>query len=97
MKTIVTIMLLLIFLSSGTLAFAKPKNKDLKLNRGQVQSSVNKVDKLVDLDLDGDDMSGKGKKNKKGEKGKKGKKGKDLNFEKSVKKESKKALRKMLK
>ncbi len=91
MKTIVTIMLLLIFLSSGTLAFAKPKNKDLKLNRGQVQSSVNKVDKLVDLDLDGDDMSGKGKKNKKG------KKGKDLNFEKSVKKESKKALRKMLK
>ncbi len=91
MKKIFVCLVISAFLGSSTFAFAKPKDKDMKLNRGQVQSSVNKVDKL--LDLDDDDKKGK----KSGKKDKKNKKDKDSQLEKSVKKESRNLLKKSLK
>ncbi len=88
MKIFFTLTLFLVFLSSATFAFAKPGDKVLKLNRGQVQSSVNKAGKVLDLD----DVNEKGNK-----KGKKDTLDKDDKLEKSLKKESRKLLRKAIK
>ena len=88
MKKLFFLLSLCAFLVSSTTTFAKPKNKDLKLNRGQLQSSVNKIEKLTDSD---------GVEDKKGKKGKKDKADKDSKLEKSAKKESRKLLRKALK
>ncbi len=88
MKNLFILATLFAFVASATFSFAKPEDKDLKLNRGQVQSSINKVDKV----LDPDDEDVKGKKP-----GKKDKKDKDSKLDKSVKKESRKLIRKALK
>ncbi len=58
---------LVAFIASTTCAFATPKEKELKLNRGQVQSSSNELEKLTDSS----DEKGKGKSDKKKEKKKK--------------------------
>ncbi len=84
MKKIFMLVTLVAFIASTTCAFAKPKDKKLKLNRGQVQSSSNKLEKLTDSG----DEKGKRKSDKKKEE-----KEKDSKLEKSVKKESKKALK----
>ncbi len=88
MNRVFILLTLFTFLISATVTFAKPKDKELKLNRGQVQSSMNKIEKLTDLD----DEDAKGKKSKK-----KDKKNKDSKLEKSAKKESRKLLRKAIK
>jgi len=88
MKTFFTLTLLIVFLSSATFVFAKPKDKVLKLNRGQIQSSINKAGKVLDLD----DVNEKGNK-----KGKKDTLDKDDKLEQSLKKESGKLLRKAIK
>ncbi len=85
MKKLFVLLALCIFLGSVTTIFAKPKDKDLKLNRGQLQSSTNKVEKLTDIDGVED------------KKGKKDKIDKDSKLEKSVKKGSSKLLRKTFK
>jgi len=68
MKKLFVLVTLFAFVASATFSFAKPKDKNLKLNRCQVQSSINKVDKV--LDLDDEDVKGKKpwKKNKKEQK-----------------------------
>lgn len=88
MKKLFLLATLFAFIASATFSFAKPKDKDLKLNRGQIQSSINKADKVLDLD----DEDAKGKKP-----GKEDKKDKDSKLDKSVKKESRKLIRKALK
>ena len=86
MKKLFIFALLFAFLSSATLAFAKPNDKDLKLNRGQLK----KIEKIAD-DLDDDDDE-KGNKS-----GKKDKKDKDTELEKATKKTSKKLLKEAFK
>ena len=92
MKKLFVLFTLTAFLTSATFAFAKkPQDKNLKLNRGQVQSSVNKLDKVLDLD----DIDDKG--NKKWKKDKNEKKDNDDKLEESLKKDTRKLFRKALK
>jgi hypothetical protein len=88
MKKLFIFALLFAFLSSVTLAFAKPKDKDFKLNRGKLK----KIEKIAeDLDDDSDD-DGKGNKSEK-----KDEKDKDTELEKATKKTGKKLLKEAFK
>ncbi len=81
MKKIFIFSLLFTFLSSATLAFAKPNDKGLKLNPGKLK----KIEKIAD-DLDGNEDDDE-KKNKSG------KKDKETELEKATKKTGRKLLK----
>jgi hypothetical protein len=94
MRNIIVFLLPVILLFSFSVANAQGKSKEAKMNKGQVNSTVKKASNLGNAGLINDKD---GKKDKKDKKDKGDKKDKDSQFEKSLKKESKKAIKDVLK
>jgi hypothetical protein len=93
MKKIFVFVLPFILLISAT-ASAQGKSKEAKMNKGQVNSTIKKATNPGNAGLF-DDKDGKKDKDDKKDKG--DKKDKDSQLEKSLKKESQKAIKEVLK
>jgi len=94
MKILIVFVLPVVLLFSSTAANAQGKSKEAKMNKGQVNSTVRKASNPGNAGLL-NDKNGKNDKDDKKDKG--DKKDKDSQLEKSLKKESKKAIKEVLK
>jgi len=91
MKNLIVIVLPVILLFLSTVANAQGKSKEAKINKGQVNSTIKKESNPGNAGLF-NEKDGKKDKKDKGDK-----KDKDSQLEKSLKKESKKAIKEVLK